>query len=61
MFALVYLAYVLALEYRLICYHCVNCYYWGKICGFGRGRISYRLFKQGNPQDFCHKQIRVNF
>lgn len=38
--AFAYLAFVLILELRLIKNHCVNCYYWGKTCGFGKGRVS---------------------
>ena len=49
----VYLAYLLVLEYRLLSRHCVNCWYYGKTCGFGQGRLSAILFKKGNPERFC--------
>lgn len=52
-FSFVYLIYILALEYRLIRYHCVNCYYYGKFCGFGKGRLSSWFFKQGETLNFC--------
>jgi len=52
-FSAIYLIYILALEYRLIRYHCVNCYYWGKTCGFGKGRLSSLIFKQGDSSNFC--------
>lgn len=48
-----YAAYILALEYRLLSRHCTNCYYWGKTCGFGQGRLSAFFFKKGNPSEFC--------
>jgi hypothetical protein len=51
--AFLYLAFVLVLEFRLIRYHCVNCYYWGKICGFGKGRLSSFFFRKGEPVAFC--------
>lgn len=51
----VYLAYILILEYRLLSRHCVNCYYWGKICGFGKGRISSLFFRKGDASKFCAK------
>lgn len=51
--AILYLAYILAFEYRLISKHCVNCYYWGKICGFGKGKLSSLFFKRGDPSRFC--------
>jgi hypothetical protein len=51
--AFFYLVFVLVLEYRLIRYHCVNCYYWGKICGFGKGRLSSVFFRKGKAETFC--------
>ncbi len=50
-----YILYVLSLEIRLIRNHCVNCFYWGKTCGFGKGRLSALIFKQGDPKHFCSK------
>jgi hypothetical protein len=52
-FLLLFLIYILALEFRLIRYHCVNCYYYGKICGFGKGKISSWFFKKGDNLKFC--------
>ena len=55
--AVLYLVFILAFEYRLISKHCVNCYYWGKTCGFGKGRLSALLFKRGDPVKFCIKEM----
>jgi hypothetical protein len=55
--AAIYLVCILAFEYRLISRHCVNCYYWGKSCGFGKGRISSLFFKKGDPSKFCSKKM----
>ncbi len=52
LFALLYLLYVLFLEYRLIKNHCTKCYYWGKACGFGKGRLSSWFFKKGEISEF---------
>lgn len=52
-----YLVFILILEYRLLSKHCVNCYYWGKICGFGKGKISSRFFKKGDVSKFCAKEF----
>jgi hypothetical protein len=49
-----YLLFILLLEYRLISRHCTGCYYWGKTCGFGRGRISSLFFKKGDSKVFCN-------
>jgi len=56
-FALLYLLYIMILEYRLIKYHCTSCYYWGKTCGFGKGRISSLFFKKGEISWFCCKKM----
>ncbi|MDP4226169.1 MAG: hypothetical protein Q8907_10740 [Bacteroidota bacterium] len=56
LFSLLYLLYVLILEYRLI-KSCANCYYWGRVCGFGRGKISAWFFKKGEPAEFCIKKL----
>jgi len=56
-FSLFYLLYVFILEYRLIKYHCTKCYYWGKTCGFGKGRLSSWFFRKGNPSEFCTKKL----
>lgn len=55
--SIIYLGFILALEYRLIRYSCTNCYYWGKACGFGRGRLSALLFKKGDPLKFCNNVL----
>lgn len=52
-----FLIYVLALEIRIISKHCVSCYYWGKTCGFGKGRISALFFKKGDISRFCAKEM----
>jgi hypothetical protein len=56
-FSLLFVLYILALEYRLIRYHCPACYYWGKTCGFGKGRVSALFFKKGEPSKFCAKEM----
>lgn len=50
--ALGYVLFVLILEFRLIGGHCVDCYYYGKTCAFGKGRISALFYKKGNPEKF---------
>lgn len=55
--SIIYLILVLFLEYKLIKGHCVDCYYWGKICGFGKGRLSSFFFKKGDPSKFCSDKM----
>jgi hypothetical protein len=37
---------------------CVSCYYYGKTCAFGRGRVCCALFRKGNPEEFTGMSIR---
>jgi Na+-transporting methylmalonyl-CoA/oxaloacetate decarboxylase gamma subunit len=55
--SVMYLIYILILEYRLIGKHCISCYYWGKTCGFGKGRISSLFFRRGDASKFCNNKI----
>jgi len=47
--------YIIILEIRLLRFHCPNCYYYGKVCAFGKGILSSILFKKGNPEMFACK------
>lgn len=55
--AALYLAFILFLEYRLLGKHCVDCWYWGRVCGFGKGRISSLFFKKGDGSKFCKEEM----
>ncbi|MBN1876462.1 MAG: hypothetical protein JXA33_19715 [Anaerolineae bacterium] len=54
--SLVYVLFCLWLEFRVLQKSCVNCYYYGKNCGMGKGRLCAILFKQGNPQSFAAQE-----
>jgi hypothetical protein len=49
---LLYLGYLLFLEIRLIFVHCPNCYYYNRVCAFGRGKFSGLFFKKGRTEKF---------
>lgn len=51
--AMLYIAYLFVLEFRLLKRHCTNCYYYNKRCAFGKGRLSALLFARGVRSDFC--------
>ena len=55
--AVFYLLYISLMEFRLLGKHCINCYYYGKFCGFGKGWFSARLFKKGDISQFCAKEF----
>jgi len=52
-----YIIYILFLEIRVMKKSCVNCYYYGKCCAFGRGKLSTLFFKKGNPKNFACRKI----
>ena len=52
-----YVFYCVILEVRLLRRSCINCYYYGKTCCFGKGRMCSILFKKGEPQRFTEKEI----
>ena len=41
---MLYLLFIILLEFRLPGGHCVDCYYYGKTCAFGKGRLSGMVF-----------------
>lgn len=55
--AILFLAFILTLEYKVISKHCIDCYYFGRVCGFGRGKLSSLLFKKGDPSKFCDRKM----
>ena len=54
----IYAACILALEYRVLRHSCVNCYYFGRLCCFGRGRLAAVFLGKGDPEAFVKKEIR---
>ena len=56
-FSVLYLVFCLVMEIRLMKKGCVNCYYYGKTCAFGKGLLSSYFFKRGNPELFTQKNV----
>lgn len=55
--AIGYLLFIVFLEFRLLSTHCVDCYYYGKICAFGKGALSSLCFQKGQPERFNRMTI----
>jgi hypothetical protein len=55
--AVIYIGYCLWVELRVLSKSCVNCFYYGRVCGLGRGVVCSLLFKKGDPQRFVEKEI----
>jgi len=56
-YALLFLLYCLVLEVRVLKMSCVDCYYYGKVCGLGKGKLCSLFFKKGVPERFIQKKI----
>ena len=54
---LLYAAYCIWMEWRLLSGSCRYCYYFGKQCGFGKGRVSSWYFTRGTEQTLSAKHI----
>jgi hypothetical protein len=49
---IIFIIYLFSLEIRLLKTHCVDCYYYGKYCAFGKGKLSSLLFRKGKSKRF---------
>ncbi len=54
--AILYLAFCVWIEISLYRGSCVNCYYYGKFCALGRGKICALLFRKGDPMKFISRR-----
>ena len=55
--SILYLLYCLWVEIGVLRGSCVHCYYYGKVCGLGKGKLCSLFFKKGDPQRFIEKEI----
>jgi hypothetical protein len=58
-FAIIYLVYCIILELSIILRSCKDCYYYGKVCGLGKGKIAPWFIKKGNTERFKNKKISL--
>ena len=52
-----YALYCIGMEWRVLSGSCRHCYYFGKQCGFGKGRISALFFTRGAELTLSAKRI----
>jgi len=57
MVPLLYLLFCIFIEVRVLKISCIDCYYYGKFCCFGKGKLSSLFFKKGDPKRFLEKKI----
>jgi hypothetical protein len=68
-YLVIYLVYILILEFRVMKNSCVNCYYYDKFCAFGKGKLSALFFKRGKKENIekfakrgmCWKDLLPDF
>ena len=53
----IYLVLIIVLEIFLYNKSCKDCYYYGKLCAFGKGKIACLVTKRGNPDNFGKRQV----
>ena len=58
-FAVLYVTYIIWIEIRLLAKSCKYCYYYGKLCAFGKGKCSALFFKKGKPEEFLKTEITM--
>ena len=56
-FGWLYLLLCLIVEVRVMRISCIHCYYYGKLCGLGRGKLASLFFGKGDPKKFLEKTI----
>jgi len=52
-----YLTYCFGVELFVVFRSCKDCYYYGKICGLGKGKIAPLFVKKGDLNKFVKKKI----
>jgi hypothetical protein len=56
-FLLIYLLFIVTLEVRVLRRSCTGCYYFGKRCAFGKGKISALLFDKKDTKGLGQAKI----
>ena len=54
--AAAYLLFCAWVELNVLRKSCVHCYYYGKICGLGKGKLCSWLFRRGDPRRFVERE-----
>ncbi len=54
-----YLLFCIGHEIHVMKKSCTDCFYFGKWCAFGRGKLAAVLFRQGDPKRFPEKTVSL--
>jgi len=55
---IIYILYLVLLEFFVYKGACPHCYYYGKVCFSGRGKLAKILYKKGDPKEFCKREMK---
>ena len=55
---ILYIVYLILMEFFVYKEACPHCYYYGKICFSGRGKLAKLIYKKGDPKKFCERAMR---
>jgi len=54
---ILYVVFLVILEFQVYREGCRYCFYYGKLCAFGKGMIAQLFFKKGEPKEFCKREL----
>ena len=54
---ILYVFYIILLEFTVYKEGCKYCFYYGKRCVAGKGLIAASFVKKGDPKEFCKRQL----
>lgn len=57
LFSMIFVFYILIMEFSVYKEGCVSCCYYGRRCMSGRGKIAAKFFNKEDPKRFCEKQV----
>jgi hypothetical protein len=52
-----YLAFCAFVELAVLRGSCAHCFYYGKVCGLGKGRLCSLMVKRGDPHRFTEREV----
>lgn len=55
--AVLFVLYCIFMEINLLRNSCRHCYYYNRICGFGKGKVCALFFKKGKSSRFAEKEF----
>ena len=54
---ILYVVYLILLGRAFFKEGCTCCFYYGKLCAFGKGAMAAMFFKRGDPEKFCEREL----